>query len=278
VTSELQIALAADRAMRCRAALETTPVAGGLAVRHPDLYDVHFLNAVLLDAGWHGVDGAQAAALTERHLGGLGHRHVVFDDAGAGERAAAELIEAGWERGRTAFMAFAGDAARVRQDARAQPISDAEMDALQLASLRDEAPAAQARAGVATRLLATQRRLRATTPSRCFGAGEPAEELASMCTLFLDPDVDGRRVAMVTEVGTRVAYRERGLGRAVVSAAVAHAHTWNADLIVVGADADDWPQLMYAGLGFVPIGRQVMLTRRVPTPGWAGSESESGGV
>jgi GNAT superfamily N-acetyltransferase len=95
-----------------------------------------------------------------------------------------------------------------------------------------------------------------------------------MCTVFLDPDVDGRRVAMVTEVGTRVAHRERGLGRAVVSAAVAHAGGWGADLIVVGADADDWPQLMYAGLGFEAIGRQVTLTRRIPAP----SGSVSGGV
>lgn len=282
MTGERQTALAADRALRRRAALTTIPVAGGLAVRHPDLFDVHFLNAVLLDAGTGRVDGAQAVALAERHLGDLDHRHVVFDDAGAGERAAAELQDAGWERGRTAYMVFAGEGgrgpSRLGQDARARPVSDAEMDALQLANLRDEAPTAHARPGVAARLLDTQRRLRATTASRCFGAGEPAQELASMCTLFLDPDVDGHRVAMVTDVATRAAYRERGLARAVLSAALAHARAWDADLIVVGTDADDWPQLMYAGLGFVPVGRQVTLTRRLPTPGWPGSDSVSGGV
>lgn len=277
MTTQLQTALAADRAMRRRAALEARPVAGGLAVRHPGLHDVHFLNAVLLDAGRQRVTGAEAAALAERHQGDLDHRHVVFDDAGAGERAAVELKDAGWERGRTVFMGFAGDAAAVPQDARARAISEAGMDALQLANLRDETPEAHAHGGVAVRLLDTQRRLRATTPSRCFGAGEPGEELASMCTLFLDPDVDGRRVAMLTDVATRVARRERGLGRAVVSAALAHAGGWGADLIVVGADADDWPQLMYAALGFAPIGRQVTLTWRIRA-GCAGSESVSGGV
>jgi GNAT superfamily N-acetyltransferase len=277
VTADLRDALAADRAVRRRAAREAIPLTAGLAVRHPELYDVHYLNAVLLDStppAPIGLDGAAVAAVAERWLGDLGHRHIVFDDPGAGERAAAELASAGWERGRTVVMVFGGDPAAVEPDARARPISEAEMDALQLANLREQSPEAHARAGVAARLLATQQRLRATTPSRCFGAGEPRAELAAMCTLYLDPDVNGRRVAMVTDVATRVAHRERGLGRAVVSAAVAHAAGWRADLIAVAADADDWPQLMYAGLGFGPIGRQVALTRRVRTP----SGSVSGGV
>ena len=36
-----------------------------------------------------------------------------------------------------------------------------------------------------------------------------------MCTLFLDADVSGRRVAMVEEVATLAAYRGRGLARSV---------------------------------------------------------------
>jgi hypothetical protein len=44
--------------------------------------------------------------------------------------------------------------------------------------------------------------------------------------------------------------------------AIAAAVAWRADLIVVPADADDWPQLMYARMAFVPAGRQVTLTRR----------------
>ncbi len=37
---------------------------------------------------------------------------------------------------------------------------------------------------------------------------------------------------------------------------------WGADLIVVPADADDWPQLMYASLGFRALGRRWLFTRR----------------
>jgi GNAT superfamily N-acetyltransferase len=266
VTSDLRDALAADRAVRRRAAQESIALDAGVAVRHPGLYDVHYLNAVLLDADPLAPSGAEVAALADRWLGDLAHRHVVFDDAAAGERAAAELEDAGWERGRIVYMAFDGDRAGIRPDARARMISDEEMDALQLVNLREQAPEAHPRSGLSARLLATQRRLRQTTLSRCFGAGEPAGELASMCTLFLSDEVGGRRVAMITDVGTRPAHRERGLARAVVLAAVAHAADWGAELIVIGADADDWPQLIYARLGFAPLGRQVTLTRRPRTP------------
>lgn len=280
MTSDLRVALAADRAVRRRAALEAIPLTAGLVVRHPQLHDVHYLNAVLLDPtppAAMSLDAAELTVVAERWLGDLGHRHVVFDDADAGERMAAPLEDAGWERGRTVLMMFDGDPMALAPDPRAREISETEMDALQLANLREGAPEVDARSGLAARLLATQRRLRTANPARCFGAGEPSGELASMCTLFLDPDVDGRRVAMITDVGTRVAQRARGLGRAVVGAAVAHAGGWGADLIVVGADADDWPQLMYSSIGFEPIGRQVTLTRRVAT-GRGGSDSVSGGV
>lgn len=277
MSSDLRDALAADRAVRRRGAQEAIALDAGLVVRHPELHDVHYLNAVLLDAGAPARTGAEVAALAERWQRDLGHRHVVFDDDVAGERAAAELADAGWERARTVHMAFAGNPRTVTPDGRARAISEAEVEALQLANLREQGLEADARHGLAARLLATQRRLRATTSARCFGAGEPSAELASMCTLFLDPEVGGRRVAMITDVGTRVAHRERGLARAVVSAAVAHAGSWGADLIVVGADADDWPQLMYGALGFEAIGRQVTLTRRIRTGGRAPG-SVSGGV
>jgi GNAT superfamily N-acetyltransferase len=262
VSADLRDAAAIDRAIRRRAALSIATLPVGVVVTHPQLGDVHYLNAVLLDAGRHQLDAAGAVAMSDRYLGGLGHRHVVFDDAAAGERAAEQLAADGWERSRTLYMAFTRDRAAVQIDPRARIISEQQMMALQLASLREAAPEVDARPGLVERLVATQRRLRSTTPSRCFGAGDPGDEPASMCTLFLDENVNGRRVAMIEEVGTLVAHRERGLARAVVSSAVDHAGRWGAELIVVGVDADDWPQLMYARIGFTAVGRQVGLTLR----------------
>ncbi|MGZ4299244.1 MAG: GNAT family N-acetyltransferase [Solirubrobacteraceae bacterium] len=263
MTRDLRDALAADRAIRRRAAREALAIPGGLALRHRDLDDVHYLNAVLLDSGPVQLDADGVVALADAWQGDLGHRHVVFDDGLAGERAAAALADTGWERSRTVFLTFAGNPASMETDARARPISEPEMQALQLDGLRLEAPAADARTGLLDRLLATQTALRRTTPSRCFGAGDPGDRLASMCALFLDEDVNGRRVATVEEVGTLPAQRGRGLARAVVLEAVAHAGRWGADLIVVPADADDWPQLMYERLGFAPVGRQIGLTLRL---------------
>jgi hypothetical protein len=262
LTPDLAAALAVDRRVRQRAATETVLVPEGLVIRHPGLWDVHYLNALILDAGVHPPPAAaELVALADRWLGHLEHRHLVFDDAAAGERAAAELQTGGWERRRTSFMVFTGDPHAVGADPRAREISDAEMQAVQLAGLREEVHEPAVRSGLVERLALTQHVLRAGTPARCFGAGEDGG-LQSMCTLFLDDDVDGRRVAMIEEVGTLMSHRRRGLARAVVGAAIAAAVAWKAELIVVPADADDWPQVMYAGLGFVPVGRQVSLTRR----------------
>lgn len=256
-------ALAVDRAIRRRAAAEVIAVSGGLVVRHPALWDVHYLNALLLGIGAGDPPGPAAIVdLADRWLGDLAHRHIVFDDADAGERAAAELTDSGWERRRVVFMARAAGHPATPADPRAREITAAEMDALQLTALREEVPEAAVRAGLPERLAATQQALRAGTPARCFGAGDD-ERPQSMCTLFLDPDVGGRRVAMIEEVATLVAHRGRGLARAAVSAAVAAAGDWGAELIVVPADADDWPQLMYARMGFAPVARQVSLTLRV---------------
>ncbi len=253
-----EAAIGFDRLVRERAASEVARIPEGIVVRHPELWDVHYLNALLLDPA-PPAPAAEVVALADRWLGDLGHRHVVFDDEAVGERAAADLSD--WERRRTTYMVFGGDLRAVPRDPRAREISDGEMEALQLAGLREEVPEAAMRSGLAERLAATQRVLRAGTPARCFGAGEDCG-LQSVCTVFLDEDVGGRRVAMIEEVATLVAHRRRGLARAVVGAAIAAAPAWRAELIVVPADADDWPQVMYAGLGFVPVGRQVSLTWR----------------
>ena len=70
-------------------------------------------------------------------------------------------------------------------------------------------------------------------------------------------------MALIDNVGTLRAHRQQGLAKAAVSAAVRAAAEWGAELILVPADADDWPQLLYAGLGFAALGRQVTFTLRV---------------
>ena len=86
-----------------------------------------------------------------------------------------------------------------------------------------------------------------------------------MRTLYMDPDASGKRIAMVEQVATLPVARERGLAKAVVSAAVPAGGEWGADLITVPADADDWPQLLYSRIGFAPVGVEATFTLRDAT-------------
>ncbi|MGP0048922.1 MAG: hypothetical protein ACLPZR_08760 [Solirubrobacteraceae bacterium] len=259
---EFAAALALDRRIYVRAGQEQIELPRGWVVRHHDLSEVYFLNylrlAAPLDAG---LDATAVAELACRWQHGLGHRRVVIEDVEAGERLAGELTERGWERSRTVFMILRSDPAGARRDPRAREISEEELGALQLATNEEEDFGPHSSPGLPQRLADAQAVLRAATPARGFGAGVGGA-LQSMCTLFLEPDVGGRRAAMVEQVGTLRAFRQRGLAKATVSAALLAAAEWGAQLIVVPADADDWPQLLYAGLGFAAVGRIVSLTLR----------------
>ena len=56
--------------------------------------------------------------------------------------------------------------------------------------------------------------------------------------------------------------RERGHAKAIVLAAVAAAQAAGDATIFLTADAADWPQLMYAKLGFEEVGDLTILRRR----------------
>jgi hypothetical protein len=158
-------------------------------------------------------------------------------------------------------MALRSDPSAAPRDVRARRLREDELRSLQLACLQQEVVGSSVSRELPTLLGDAQALLRATTTSLGFGAEQPAAETVSSCTLFLDADVGGRRVATVDAVATLREHREQGLARAAVSMALRAAGEWSADLIVVGADADDWPQLMYASLGFRALGRRWLFTR-----------------
>ncbi len=191
--------LAFDRGIRVRAAERVLEIPEGLVVRHDGLPNLYHLNAVLCDRGV--ADPPAVIRIADAHLGDLGHRHVVFDDAELAERLAPELLAAGWGRQRIVFMRWANEPEAKPRAATARPIDDEAARALQLALLSEEAPrnapdgtVASALAGL---LVAGQEAVRAGTRSVVFAAAARGGELASMGTLFLH---DGS--AMIDEVGT----------------------------------------------------------------------------
>ncbi|MGO9820868.1 MAG: GNAT family N-acetyltransferase [Solirubrobacteraceae bacterium] len=261
---ELQSALELDRRVALRAAERTIEIPAGWVVLHDQLARVHVLNMLILAAPLPSrLDAATLTSLAESWLGHLGHRFVRIDDEAGAARLTSKLLAAGWQRQRTVFMVLRTDPGAALVDPRARQVSEAELDALMLANFEHYDYGADACAELVRELVAAQVAMRRGTQALRFGAGERGG-LQSMTTLFMDPDVDGTRVAMVEQVGTLPDYRERGLAQAAVSAAVAAAGKWGAELITVPADADDWPQMLYTKLGFEPIGIQVSFTLRAP--------------
>jgi GNAT superfamily N-acetyltransferase len=248
-------ALALDRGIRVRGARETATVPGGVVIRHPGLPHVYHLNSVLLDAPLPAaVDAAAVIRLADAGLAGFRHRCLVLDDVDAAQRLEPELVAAGWSRSRTVFMVWRGEPEPLIDD-RAGELSDPELRAIQSKLFLEERPGKRA---LVDALVEAQAALRAGTSALGFGAGEgEGDEPASSCTLFIDRQAGA---AMIEEVGTLVAHRERGLAKAVVSRALRVAVAEGLRPIVIPADADDWPQLMYAKLGFEPGPLQVSFT------------------
>jgi GNAT superfamily N-acetyltransferase len=86
----------------------------------------------------------------------------------------------------------------------------------------------------------------------------PAEgEPLSACRLLRQGSI-----AQVEDVGTLERARERGYAKAIVLAAVAAAQAADDATIFLTAEAADWPQLLYARLGFETVGDLTILRRR----------------
>jgi GNAT superfamily N-acetyltransferase len=86
----------------------------------------------------------------------------------------------------------------------------------------------------------------------------PAEgEPMSACRLLRNDDI-----GQVEEVGTLEPARDRGLGRTVITTAIAASQAAGDQVIFLTADAADWPQLLYARMGFETVGDLTVLRRR----------------
>lgn len=217
---------------------------------------------LLWDASWIVVDDprlgfVEVAALADEVLGGAGlaHRTAVLADEMAGARLAAEAeCEPGWEVERVLFMALRHEPGRTPPAAVAA-VSLGEIGDLRGELLREllgDAPEAVAQAmEMATRYADSAR-------DRWYAAPAGAEPVAA-CHLL-----QGDGVGQVEDVATVTRARGRGLAQAVVLAAVAASRADRDRLTFLTADAEDWPRLMYAKLGFETIGELYVL--KCPAP------------
>jgi hypothetical protein len=235
------------------------------------------------DSNWVGIEQVGLAvdeviAIADAALGGAGfaHRTVCALGEADGRRlgAAVEAEPArwpGWQVERTRYMVWRGGAV-VSPAARSQKSSDsddkcerqavrgvrlAEIEGVRRELIAEEMPPGNDELeATVDQLYELNARYAAACGDRWFVAPAAGEPL-SACCLY-----QGGRIGQVEDVGTLVRGRERGHAKAIVTAAVAASQAAGDETIFLTADAADWPQLLYAKLGFETVGDLTVLRRR----------------
>lgn len=230
----------------------------------PGRYDSNFLR---VDRPRDGVAAADLVAEADVVQAALGHRELQLDDATEGARLAPGLGELGYECDRLLWMVQ-----RTPADPGPVPVREVDAATLQptlVESNRSFPGMSDGDAG----MLAAFRLVSQERVGTRFFAAELDGEIAAYCEMYLH---DG--VGQVEDVNTLERFRRRGAGGSLVRTASAAAREAGADLVWLLADAEDWPQRLYAALGFETIGTSWQFTRvseahaaRMHDPGTSGA-------
>ncbi|HEY8630123.1 MAG TPA: GNAT family N-acetyltransferase [Gaiellaceae bacterium] len=248
MTAELDRIAAFVRAFEDRRARETMPFRYGTALFNRSLPRLWDWNTLRLESA----DGASAADLAveaDAVQGGAGllHRKITVDDAVVAERLAPGFARIGWKTQPLVVMAHRREPDRIPDLSTVAEVSEQALRPARLAAARGDS---WSKDPETVRQLLIGKQLRAEVGSiRWFTArvdGVPA----SYCELYADG-----RTAQIEDVTTLPEHRGKGLASAVVLRALAAARASGHDLVFLVADADDWPQELYAKLGFDAVGR-----------------------
>lgn len=235
----------------------------GQAFLRPDLARFHDGNLLWI-RGDGQLDAAAIDAEAERLLGGAGlpYRRCVCEEP-AESRTAPGLAELGYRAARHVLMAHAGPP----PDAPATPVHETGVDAVLPGIERYLLTDPDATYGrddeCRAHLLEHSRAYGASVRERAFVIERDAEPVAWALLWSRDG------VAQIDEVVCLAEHRGHGYGRAAVSAAARAALAEEPELLFLVADAEDWPQHLYARLGFEPIGHRGLHHRDVAVAGAA---------
>jgi predicted GNAT family N-acyltransferase len=260
----LQRAFAFERAMHA-AVGRTITGAWGQAFLSPDLdrcYDRNVLWAIG-DAG--GLSAAELDGHAERLLGGhdLPHRRLLLEPP-AHARLHHGLVARGYDASRHLFQLHTGPT--TTPDAvPGVEVVEVSIDAILAANDRYLQTDRDTPYGRDAR---TRRHL--IEHHRTYGPAGAQERRFAVCDG--DDVVAWARLwtrgaeAQVEDVICLAEHRGRDYGRAVVAAAARAALATDPELLFIVADADDWPQALYARLGFAPAGELGVYLRFARMP------------
>jgi ribosomal protein S18 acetylase RimI-like enzyme len=223
----------------------------GTALFNDELRRVYDTNFVRFERGFDELTGEVVEAAANELQASLRHRKVVIPDEDAGARVAEDLKGRGWRHYTLVTMVYRGPRDREPAPREAEQVDPRAVRGAREQALDDGRRDVEAR----RQIIAFTELMASTAPTRLFAAfGD--REIGSFCALFQE---DG--VGQIDEVTTVDRYQRRGLGTAVVEAALRASLDDGDDLTFLVADEGDWPRGWYARLGFEPIGRRWELLR-----------------
>jgi GNAT superfamily N-acetyltransferase len=230
----------------------------GTALLFPELPNVWSINYVVAERDLDAATAEALAAEADHLLGrpGLTHRKVEVWDETAGARLADEFRTLGWHVEHDLVFVHR------RPPDRAPDLSSVEevdVETLLPAWKAGISPDFAGKQDV-VRQLAEHKRVLAADGARFFAARVDGA-IASYCDLYLDEDT-----AQIESVMTLERFRNRGLARAVVMAALEAARAGGHDLVFLLADDADWPKALYEKLGFDRLGSIYEFTLRSGSP------------
>jgi GNAT superfamily N-acetyltransferase len=256
----LRRALAFNRALYERACERREEHRWGVALfdaRRPSFWTLNSLHVV--DAP---LDPAVRAQDVIDELGRLypdrRHRTMFLCDDAAGGRLARELRERGWQADHIVHMALEGARDRPPVPGLAREASEEELRAVERAVMAEDRGYD---AAVIEEVLDARAAVRAAAPVTHRFVGAFGGRDGATATLFSDGEI-----ALVEDVATLTPLRGHGLARAAVSAAIDVAVAGGHELILIGADDDDWPKHLYGRLGFADLGRVWSFVRPRSAP------------
>jgi GNAT superfamily N-acetyltransferase len=249
-TTELARLRAYQRAHFEHITTRAEPLAHGVAVftpAHPTKWDLNLL--VIDDASELTAEGLIAEAERLQARAGLRHRKVQV--LSGGDRLVDGFVAAGWTAERVVVMVLRG--ADVRGDAPAE-VRETGFEAVR--GLMEQWYGETMSAAEARDLADSDADTAHATGARFFLV-ERDGEAAACCQLL---GTGG--IGQVEQVYTAVAHRGHGLASAVVRAAIAASRERGDDVVMIMADADDWPQKLYERLGFAAVDVYRAFTRK----------------
>jgi ribosomal protein S18 acetylase RimI-like enzyme len=216
----------------------------------PHVYDANHL--IVLDHGF-AMSIEEVTAAADEIQAGMPNRIVEFVVCAESEALAAAFRTAGWLDEPLGIMVRHREPDRRVDTSWVQAVDAISMRSARTASLSDEPWATP---DAVAQVREKQERVARGIPTTHLAVIDRAA-VVSYCEVYRIDDV-----AQIESVATVPEHRRRGHARAVVSRAL----ELSADrrLVFLGMDPEDWPQQLYARLGFDDIGRVARYRKALP--------------